>query len=169
MHGKLFQRCTQLLYCSVLSLGGNVNTRQMSEPDMGFIFHIKNQWNASILVYKFRPERTGFNMYAEYTQLQLTFLPLNPCLNVSSTVLSLCCTVLHCIWVYRNVLYCTWMYLLYCTVLYCTVLYCTVLYLAYYTVPECIYCTVRTIPKCISIVLYCTWMYRVYCTVPKCI
>ena len=23
---------------------------------------------------KFRPERTGFNMYAEYTQLQLTFL-----------------------------------------------------------------------------------------------
>ena len=24
---------------------------------------------ASILVYKFRPERTGFNMYGEYTQL----------------------------------------------------------------------------------------------------
>ena len=23
----------------------------------------------SILVYKFRPERTGFNMYAEYSQL----------------------------------------------------------------------------------------------------
>ena len=23
--------------------------------------------DASILVYKFRPERTGFNMYAEYT------------------------------------------------------------------------------------------------------
>ena len=33
---------------------------------------------ASILVYKFRPERTGFNMYAEYTQLQLTFLALVP-------------------------------------------------------------------------------------------
>ena len=31
---------------------------------------------ASILVYKFRPERTGFNMYAEYTQLQLNFLEL---------------------------------------------------------------------------------------------
>ena len=31
---------------------------------------------ASILVYKFHPERTGFNMYAEYTQLQLTFLAL---------------------------------------------------------------------------------------------
>ena len=28
----------------------------------------------TILVYKFRPGRTGFNMYAEYTQLQLTFL-----------------------------------------------------------------------------------------------
>ena len=38
---KLFQKCTQLLYCSVLSLGGNVNTRRMSEPDMGSIFHIK--------------------------------------------------------------------------------------------------------------------------------
>ena len=35
-----------------------------------------NSIDASILVYKFRPERTGFNMYAEYTQLQLTFLAL---------------------------------------------------------------------------------------------
>ena len=26
MQGKLFQRCTHLLYCSVLSLGSNVNT-----------------------------------------------------------------------------------------------------------------------------------------------
>ena len=34
--------------------------------------------DASILVYKFRPERPGFNMYAEYTQLQLTFLALQP-------------------------------------------------------------------------------------------
>ena len=32
--------------------------------------------DASILVYKFRPERTGFIMYAEYMQLQLTFLAL---------------------------------------------------------------------------------------------
>ena len=31
-----------------------------------------------ILVYNFRPERTGFNMYAEYTQLQLNFLALVP-------------------------------------------------------------------------------------------
>ena len=36
MHGKLCQKCTHLLYCSVLSLGGNVNTK-----------------------------RTGFYMYAE--------------------------------------------------------------------------------------------------------
>ena len=91
---------------SELSLGGNVNTRRMSQPDMGSIFHIKksmkysghrkllselskfskfNAFNllgyltntdASILVYKFRPKRTGFNMYAKYTQLQLTFLAL---------------------------------------------------------------------------------------------
>ena len=38
---KLFQKCTHLLYCSVLSLGGTVNTREMSKPDMGSIFHIK--------------------------------------------------------------------------------------------------------------------------------
>ena len=50
MQGKLFQRCTHLLYCSVLSLGGNVNTRRMLQPDMGFIFHKKNQWK--ILVYR---------------------------------------------------------------------------------------------------------------------
>ena len=36
----------------------------------------KTNTDASILVYKFRPERTGFNMYAEYTKLQLTFLAL---------------------------------------------------------------------------------------------
>ena len=41
MQGKLFQRCTHLLYCSVLSLGGNVNTGRMSVPDMGSMFHIK--------------------------------------------------------------------------------------------------------------------------------
>ena len=41
MQGKLFQRCTHLLYCNVLSLGGNVNTRRMLMPDMGSIFHIK--------------------------------------------------------------------------------------------------------------------------------
>ena len=30
MQGNLFQRCAHLLYCSVLSLGGNVNTRRKS-------------------------------------------------------------------------------------------------------------------------------------------
>ena len=39
--------------------------------------------DASILVYKFRPERTGFIMYAEHTQPQLTFLALLPCSKLS--------------------------------------------------------------------------------------
>ena len=44
--GKLFQRCTHFLYFSVLSLGSKVNTRLgVSQPDMGSIFQIKNQWN----------------------------------------------------------------------------------------------------------------------------
>ena len=47
MQGKLFQKCTHLLYCSVLSLGGNVNTRRMSKPDMGSIFHIKKSMKYS--------------------------------------------------------------------------------------------------------------------------
>ena len=37
--------------------------------------------DASILVYKFRPKRTGFNVYTEYTRPQLTFLALHPWLN----------------------------------------------------------------------------------------
>ena len=47
MQGKLFQRCAHLLYCSVLSLGGNVNTWRMSKPDMGSIFHIKKSMKYS--------------------------------------------------------------------------------------------------------------------------
>ena len=43
---------------------------------------------ASILVYKFRPERTDFNMYAEYTQLQLTFLALHSWQNYSFLLIS---------------------------------------------------------------------------------
>ena len=31
--------------CASFVLGGNVNTKRMSQPDMGSIFHIKNQWN----------------------------------------------------------------------------------------------------------------------------
>ena len=60
MQGKLFQRCTHLLYCSVLSLGGNLNTSRMSKPHMGSIFHTKNQWN--ILVTE--------NFYVNYQNYQ---------------------------------------------------------------------------------------------------
>ena len=49
MQGKLFQRYTHLLYCSVLSLGDNVNTRRMPKPDMVSIFQIKNQWNILVI------------------------------------------------------------------------------------------------------------------------
>ena len=49
LQGKLFQRSTHLLYCTVLPLSGNVNTRRMAKPDMGSIFHIKNQWNILVI------------------------------------------------------------------------------------------------------------------------
>ena len=39
--------------------------------------------DASILVYKFRPARTGFHMYAEYTQRQLTFLAFTLKISIS--------------------------------------------------------------------------------------
>ena len=42
---KVISEVYASLYCSVLSLGGNVNTRRMSKPVMGSIFHINNQWN----------------------------------------------------------------------------------------------------------------------------
>ena len=108
MQEKLFQKCTYFWYCSVLSLGGKVDTRRMSQPNMESIFtkmiyeifwskktivwiiKILSKLNALFLldtrqilmyfVYQFRPERTGFNMHAEYTQLQLTFLALVPCI-----------------------------------------------------------------------------------------
>ena len=47
MQGKLYQRCTHLLYCSVLSLSGNVNTRRMSKPEMTSIFHGKKSMKYS--------------------------------------------------------------------------------------------------------------------------
>ena len=107
MQGKLFQRCTHLLYCIVLSLGGNVNTRRMSQPDMGTIFLIKNQWNIlaignyvnyqnimlltssdtkrtlmHLLLFTNSAQRELVNVYTEYTQLQLTILALQPCLHL---------------------------------------------------------------------------------------
>ena len=44
-----------------------------------FLGYQKNT-DASIFVYKHSPERTGFNLYAVNTQLQLTFLTLLHCL-----------------------------------------------------------------------------------------
>ena len=38
--------------------------------------HLGYYANTNASVYKFRPERTGFNMFAEYTRPQLTFLAL---------------------------------------------------------------------------------------------
>ena len=38
MQKKLFQMCTHFFYCSVLSLGGKVNIRQMSMLDTESIF-----------------------------------------------------------------------------------------------------------------------------------
>ena len=49
MQGKLFQSCTHLLYCSVMSLGGNVNAIRMSKPNIGSIFFIKNQLNILVI------------------------------------------------------------------------------------------------------------------------
>ena len=74
MQGKLFQRCTHLLYCSVLSLGGNVNTRRMSKPDLGSILHIKNNeifrsketimWIIKIIKFKcFNPKQTLMHLF----------------------------------------------------------------------------------------------------------
>ena len=66
MKGKLFQSCTHLLYCRVLSLGGNLNTRWMSKPDMRSIFHIKNHWNILVIG----------NYYVNYQNYQIKcFLP----------------------------------------------------------------------------------------------
>ena len=45
-----------------------------------------DETDASILVYNFRPERTSFNMYAEFTQPQLSFLALVPCVFVGLPV-----------------------------------------------------------------------------------
>ena len=49
IQGKLFHMCMHLFYCSVLYLGGYVNTSRMSQPDMGSIFHKKNQRNNLVI------------------------------------------------------------------------------------------------------------------------
>ena len=50
---------------------------KLSKLNAFILFGYQKNTDAPI-VYKHRPERTGFNMYAEYTQLQLTFLTLLP-------------------------------------------------------------------------------------------
>ena len=45
---------------------------KLSKLDALILLGYLTSIDASIFVYKFRPERTGFNMYAEYTQLQLS-------------------------------------------------------------------------------------------------
>ena len=50
------------------------------------LFGYYTNTDASLLVYKFRPKRTGFNMYAEYTQPQLTFLAIHPCIHLSINI-----------------------------------------------------------------------------------
>ena len=56
MQGKSFQRCTHLLYWSVLYLGGNVNTRRMSKPDMGSIgnYYVNYQNYQNLILLTFR-------------------------------------------------------------------------------------------------------------------
>ena len=50
MQGFNARKVISEVYASfVLSLGGNVNTRRMSKPDMLSIFHIKNRWNILVI------------------------------------------------------------------------------------------------------------------------
>ena len=49
---------------------------KLSKLNANILLGCYTNTDASILVYKFPPERTGFNMYSEYTQLQLTFLAI---------------------------------------------------------------------------------------------
>ena len=51
---------------------------KLSKLNAFSILGYQTNTDASILVYKFRPERTGFNMYTEHTRPQLTFLALVP-------------------------------------------------------------------------------------------
>ena len=105
MQGRLFQRCTHLLYCSVLyktdveachgihfshkismKYSGHrkllCELTKFSKLNVFILLGYQSNTDVSILVYKPRPERTGFNMYSESTHQQLTFLALLPCINL---------------------------------------------------------------------------------------
>ena len=79
---KIFQRCTHFLYCSVLSLGGKVNTRLMSQPDMEsiitkIIYEIFWSWETSMWIFKiieikcFKPPRILNKHWCIYSCLQI--------------------------------------------------------------------------------------------------
>ena len=51
---------------------------KLSKLNAFILLGYQTNTDAFTLVYKFRPEKTGFTMYAEYTQQQLTFLALVP-------------------------------------------------------------------------------------------
>ena len=78
MQGKLFQRCTYFLYCSVLSLGGKVNTRRISQPDMQSIFTKKNYqifWSGNhYLNFKKLSKFNAFILFGYYKNTDASFL-----------------------------------------------------------------------------------------------
>ena len=51
---------------------------KLSKSKAFIVLGYQTNTDASIVVYKFRPERTGLNMYADYARPQLTFLALMP-------------------------------------------------------------------------------------------
>ena len=51
---------------------------KLSKLNAFIVLGYQTNTDASILVYKFRPERTAFNMYTDYTRPQLTFFALMP-------------------------------------------------------------------------------------------
>ena len=55
---------------------------KLSKLNAFILLGYKTNTDESILDYKFRLERTGFNMYTEFTQPQLTFLALVPWFSV---------------------------------------------------------------------------------------
>ena len=79
MQGKLFQKCTHFLYYSVLSLGGEVNTRRPAQPDMESIFtKIINEmfWSKETIVWiikikYFVPPRILDEHWCIYSCLQI--------------------------------------------------------------------------------------------------
>ena len=90
----LHSRDSTLQYKKCLHLWNNhgCNARKViSEVYASFVLQCtKRTLHASVLVYKFCPEKTGFNVYAEYTQLQLTFLALHNYLYIIIRCLQVC-------------------------------------------------------------------------------